>query len=89
MKEVTKGICSKAIVVVSHASGSHKSPGSGCSGPGDRGQKTVRSLSPSLGLLATPAGSTPSKGHSEAHPLLLTSWTRSPGWGGEAGSLTV
>lgn len=64
-EDMTKGICSAVTLSVSDASGSHKSPGSGDSGPGSEDQRTVRSLHPSMAP-THPHRSYPSKGHSKS-----------------------
>lgn len=64
-EDVSRGICPIVTLSVSDASGSHMSPGSGGSGPGGEGQRTVRSLSPSMAP-THPHRSCPFKGHSKS-----------------------
>lgn len=64
-EDVTQGIGPAVTLSVSDASGSHKSPGSGGSGPGSEGQRAVRSLHPSTAP-THPHRSCLSKGHSKS-----------------------
>lgn len=75
---MARDIYSKVTGMVSHASGSRTSPGSGCSGPGGEGQRMIRACAHCRPPVGPPIDPMSFKDHTKTHSLLLTS----PDWGG-------